>query len=80
MTTTAQYASVPKSAVPQLTAANTARDGTGTLVTVFSAAAGGSPGLARGHRTDWGDGLGQRPLAASVRWRLKRLRQVTKFS
>lgn len=42
MATTAQYAATPRSAVGQVTAANTNRDGTGTIVTVFTAGASGS--------------------------------------
>lgn len=37
-----QYIATPRAAVGVLSAANTARDGTGTLVTVFSAGAAGS--------------------------------------
>jgi hypothetical protein len=42
MSTTAQYAATPRTAVAQVTTANTARDGTGTLATVFTAGASGS--------------------------------------
>lgn len=42
MSTTAQYAATPKTAVAQLSAANTSRDGTGTIVTVLTAGANGS--------------------------------------
>jgi hypothetical protein len=42
MTTQAQYASVPRCAMAQVSAANTNRDGTGTIVTVFTAGANGS--------------------------------------
>lgn len=38
----AQYASTPRSALAQVTVANTNRDGTGTLATVFTAGASGS--------------------------------------
>jgi hypothetical protein len=38
----AQYASTAKTAVAQISTANTARDGTGTIVTVFTAGASGS--------------------------------------
>lgn len=42
MATSAQYAATPRAAVAQVTAANTNRDGTGTLVTVFTGGASGS--------------------------------------
>ena len=42
MSTSAQYASIPKCGVGQVSVANTNRDGTGTIVTVFSAGASGS--------------------------------------
>lgn len=43
MTINAQnYAATPRTEVAQVVAANTNRDGTGTLVTVFTAGAGGS--------------------------------------
>ena len=42
MSTTANYASTPKCGVGQVSVANTNRDGTGTIVTVFSAGASGS--------------------------------------
>ena len=42
MSTSAQYASTPKCGVGQVSVANTNRDGTGTIVTVFSAGANGS--------------------------------------
>lgn len=42
MSTSAQYASTPKCGVEQVSVANTNRDGTGTIVTVFSAGASGS--------------------------------------
>ena len=42
MSTSAQYASTPKCGVGQVSVANTDRDGTGTIVTVFSAGANGS--------------------------------------
>lgn len=42
MSTQAQYASTPKTAAAQLTTANALRDGTGTVVTVFTAGANGS--------------------------------------
>jgi len=42
MATTAQYASTVKSAIAQISTANTNRNGTGTIGTVFTAAAGGS--------------------------------------
>ena len=42
MATAAQYAATPRSAVAQVSTANTNRDGTGTLVTVFTAASTGS--------------------------------------
>ena len=42
MSTSAQYAAMPKTAVAQVTTANTARDGTGTIATVFTAGASGS--------------------------------------
>ena len=42
MATSAQYAATPVTALAQVTAANTNRDGTGTIVTVFTGAATGS--------------------------------------
>ena len=42
MSVQAQYAATPKTAVAQVSTANTARDGTGTLATVFTAGASGS--------------------------------------
>lgn len=42
MATTAQYASTVKSAIAQISTANTNRNGTGTIATVFTGAAGGS--------------------------------------
>jgi hypothetical protein len=42
MAATAQYASVPKIGTAVISTANTARDGTGTLGTVFTAGASGS--------------------------------------
>lgn len=42
MSVQAQYAAMPKTAVAQVTTANTARDGTGTIATVFTAGASGS--------------------------------------
>ena len=42
MSTTAQYAATPRAALGQVTAANTARDGTGTLASIFTAGASGS--------------------------------------
>jgi hypothetical protein len=42
MAITAQYAAVPKIGIVAISTANTGRDGTGTLGTVFTAAASGS--------------------------------------
>jgi hypothetical protein len=42
MSTQAQYASTAKSAAPQVSAANTNRDGTGTIVTVLTAGTSGT--------------------------------------
>ena len=42
MATTAQYASTPRGAFAQVSTANTNRDGTGTLATVFTAGSNGS--------------------------------------
>lgn len=42
MATTAQYASTVRAAVAQVTTANTNRNGTGTIVTVFTAGSSGS--------------------------------------
>ena len=42
MSISAQYASTPKCGVGQVSVANTNRDGTGTIATVFSAGASGS--------------------------------------
>lgn len=51
MATTPNYARFPRSAIAQISAANTNRDGTGTLVTVIAgASAGGS--LEGGTRVD----------------------------
>jgi hypothetical protein len=38
----AQYASTPRAALGQVTAANTNRDGTGTIATIFTAGSSGS--------------------------------------
>lgn len=42
MGTTANYASTVRAAMAQVSTANTARDGTGTIVTVFTAGSSGS--------------------------------------
>lgn len=42
MATTANYASTPRAAVAQVSTANTNRDGTGTIATVFTAGSNGS--------------------------------------
>jgi hypothetical protein len=42
MSTSAQYASTVRAAAVQVTTANTLRDGTGTLATIFTAGASGS--------------------------------------
>lgn len=42
MATNAQYASTPKCGVGQVSAANTNRDGTGTIANIFTAGASGS--------------------------------------
>jgi hypothetical protein len=42
MSTSAQYASIPKCGIGQVSTANTNRDGTGTITTIFSAGASGS--------------------------------------
>ena len=42
MATQAQYAATPKCGVGQVSVANTNRDGTGTIATIFSAGANGS--------------------------------------
>lgn len=42
MTTQANYASTPRCAMAQISTANTNRDGTGTIVTVFTAGSNGS--------------------------------------
>lgn len=42
MATNPNYASTPRSAVAQISAANTNRDGTGTIVTVIAGAASGT--------------------------------------
>lgn len=42
MSTTANYASTPKCGIGQISTANTNRDGTGTIGTVFTAGASGS--------------------------------------
>lgn len=42
MSTSAQYASTVRAAAIQVTTANTLRDGTGTLATIFTAGASGS--------------------------------------
>lgn len=42
MSTTANYAATPRAAVAQISTANTARDGTGTIATVFGAGTSGS--------------------------------------
>lgn len=42
MATQAQYVATPKNGVAQVTTANTNRDGTGTLATVFTAGSSGS--------------------------------------
>lgn len=42
MATAAQYAATPRNAVGQVSTANTARDGTGTIATIFTAGGNGS--------------------------------------
>jgi hypothetical protein len=42
MATAAQYAATPRAALGQVVTANTARDGTGTIATVFTAGSSGS--------------------------------------
>lgn len=42
MSTQAQYAATPRAALAQVSTANTNRDGTGTIATVFTAGASGS--------------------------------------
>lgn len=42
MSTSANYASTPRAAVGQVSTANTNRDGTGTLATIFTAGSSGS--------------------------------------
>ena len=42
MSVNANYAATPRAAIAQVTTANTARDGTGTVVTVFTAGTNGS--------------------------------------
>ena len=42
MSTTANYAATPRAAVGQISTANTNRDGTGTVVTIFTAGSSGS--------------------------------------
>lgn len=42
MATTAQYAATPRTAVGQVSTANTNRDGTGTLATIFTGGTNGS--------------------------------------
>lgn len=42
MASTPTYAATPKSTVAQVTAANTNRDGTGTIATIYTAGASGS--------------------------------------
>lgn len=42
MSTAAQYASTPKTAIASISTANTARNGTGTIATVYTAGASGS--------------------------------------
>ena len=42
MAINAQYASTPRAALGQVSTANTARDGTGTLATIFTAGSSGS--------------------------------------
>ena len=42
MSTTPQFASVVRTAVGQVTTANTNRDGTGTIATIFTAGSSGS--------------------------------------
>jgi hypothetical protein len=42
MAVQAQYASTPRAAVGQVSTANTNRDGTGTIVTIFTAGSSGS--------------------------------------
>lgn len=42
MATSAQYAATPRAEVGQVSTANTARDGTGTIATIFTAGSNGS--------------------------------------
>lgn len=42
MATSAQYASTPRAALGQVSTANTNRDGTGTIATIFTAGSSGS--------------------------------------
>ena len=42
MASTPQYANVPRCAIGQISTANAARDGTGTIGTIFSAGTSGS--------------------------------------
>lgn len=42
MSTSAQYAATPRAALGQVSTANTNRDGTGTIATIFTAGASGS--------------------------------------
>lgn len=42
MATSAQYASTPRAALGQVSTANTNRDGTGTIATIFTAGSNGS--------------------------------------
>lgn len=42
MATTAQYAATPRAALGQVSTANTNRDGTGTIATIFTAGSNGS--------------------------------------
>ena len=42
MATAAQYAATPRTAVGQVTTANTARNGTGTIATIFTGGSSGS--------------------------------------
>lgn len=42
MATSAQYAATPRTAIASVSTANTARNGTGTIATVFTAGANGS--------------------------------------
>ena len=42
MSTSAQYASTPKTAINSISTANTARNGTGTIATIYTAGSSGS--------------------------------------